>query len=94
MTGLPEVFAGVLVRAGIAASDMPTSQAHAQVCPGVDAVLFAGLAMSRRARIGLGGISGGIEVFTRIGDRGGLRIGLAFDLLSMLTKDTDGGSAT
>jgi len=77
MTGLPEVFAGMLVRAGIAASDVPTSQAHAQVCPGILAVLFAVLAMSRRARIGLGGISRGVEVFTRIGDRGGLRIALA-----------------
>ena len=77
MTGLPEVFAGVLVRAGIAASDVPARQAHAQVCPGVDTVLFAVRAMSRRARIGLGGISRGIEVFTRIGDRGGLRIALA-----------------
>ena len=77
MTGLSEVFAGVLVRAGIAASDVPTGQAHAQVRPGVVAVLFAVLAMSRRARIGLGGTSRGVEVFTRIGDSGGLRIALA-----------------
>ena len=77
MPGLPEVFAGVLVRAGIAAADVPTCQACAQVCPGVLTVFLAILAMPRRARIGLGGLSRGFEVFTRIGDRGGLRIAQA-----------------
>jgi len=63
MTGLFEVFAGVLVWAGIATSDVPTCQAHAQVRPRVLAVVFAVLAMRRRARIRLRGINRGFEVF-------------------------------
>ena len=55
MTGPLEIFAGVLVWAGIAVSDVPTCQAHAQVRPSVLAVLYAVLAMSRCARIRLGG---------------------------------------
>ncbi len=82
MTGLREVFAGVLVWAGIAASDVPTCQAHAQVRPRVLTVFFAVLAMSRRARIRLGGINRGFEVFAcfgglRFGDLRGFRLTLA-----------------
>jgi hypothetical protein len=36
--------------------------------PGVDAILFAVLAVSRRAGVGFAGIGCGFEVFTRIGD--------------------------
>jgi uncharacterized membrane protein len=36
--------------------------------PGVDAILFAVLAVPRCAGFGFGGIIGGFEVFTRFGD--------------------------
>jgi hypothetical protein len=71
MTGLRKVLAGVLVRAGITASDVPACEAHPQVRPRVLAVLAAVLAVSRRARIRLGGINRGFEVFACFGDRGG-----------------------
>ena len=75
MTGLLEVLVGVLVRAGIATSDMPTCQAHPQVGPGILNVLDAVLAVSRGTRIRLGGINRGTEVFARIGrDLGGFRL--------------------
>jgi hypothetical protein len=70
MTGLVEVFAGVPVRARVAAADVSTGQTLPQVRPGVLAVLFAFLAVARRARFGFGGIGRGLEVFTRSGDRG------------------------
>lgn len=78
MAGLPEVFVGVLVRAGITASDVPAGEAHSQVGPGALAVLDAVLAVPRSPRIGLGGIISGVEVFARIeglrqGDLGGFR---------------------
>ena len=72
MTGLPEMFAGVLAWAGIAATDVPACQAHAQVGPRVLTVLSAVLAMSRCPGIRLGGINRGFEVFACFG---GLRIG-------------------
>ncbi len=70
MAGRGEVFAGVPVRAGVAAADVATRQAHPQVRPCVDAVLFAVLAVPRRSRFGLGGINRGLEVFAGVRDRG------------------------
>jgi hypothetical protein len=67
MAGLLEVFVGVLVGAGIAASDVPTREAHAQVGPGVLTIGDAVLAMPRCPRIRLGGINGRLEVFATIG---------------------------
>ena len=77
MTGLREVPAGMLVRAGIAAPHVSTREAHAQMRPGVLTVLDAVLAMSRRLRNRLDGINRGVEVFARIGDRGGSRFAFA-----------------
>ena len=68
MVGFLEVFAGVLARARVTASDVPAGQAHAQMSPGVFAVFFAFLAAPRRARLGFGGIARHLEVFTRVGD--------------------------
>jgi hypothetical protein len=77
MTGLLEVFAGVAVRAGIAAPDMTTGEAHAQVRPPVATVPFAVLAMSRSSRNRLRDINRGLEVFACFGDRGGYCLTLA-----------------
>ncbi len=77
MTGLVEVFAGMPMRARVAASDVPTGQTHAQMGPGVSAVLFAVLTVPRCAWSGLVGIFRGLEVFTRYGDRRCTRIALA-----------------
>ena len=77
MTGLVEVFAGVPVRARVATSDVATGQTHAQMSPGVPAVLFAVLAVPRCAWSGLVGILRGLEVFARYGDRRCARIARA-----------------
>jgi hypothetical protein len=74
MAGLAEVFAGVLMRARVAAADVPTRQAHPQVSPGVNAVFFAVPTMPRCAGFGFGGIGSGLEVFTRFDDRRGASI--------------------
>ena len=72
MAGGMEMFARMLVRAGIAAPDMAARQAHAQVCPRVLAVLVALLAFARRERFRLNlGCGVGREVFACIGDRCG-----------------------
>jgi hypothetical protein len=46
MTGLVEVFQGVLVRAGIATADLAAGQTHPQVCPCVLAEFRARLAFA------------------------------------------------
>jgi hypothetical protein len=64
-----EVFARMLVRAGIATPDVAARQAHAQVCPRGLTELVALLAFARCQRIRLvRGLRIGGEVFTRIGD--------------------------
>ena len=77
MAGFAEVFAGMPVRTRVAAADVPACHTHAQVGPGVLAVLLAFLAVGRRARFGVGGIGRGLEMFTCSGDRDGVRIALA-----------------
>jgi hypothetical protein len=42
--------------------------------PRVDAVLFAVLAVTRRARFGFSGVGRGLEVFAGVGDRRGVRL--------------------
>jgi hypothetical protein len=73
MAGGMEMFARVLMWAGITASDVPARQAHAQVRPRGLAELVALLAFARgeRRRIGRGLRSGG-KVFACIGDRWGV----------------------
>ena len=78
MTGRMEVFARVLMRARIAATDVPAGQAHAQMRPRLvtefDALLaFAGCERFRLdPRCSLGG-----EMFARLGDRRGAGIAAA-----------------
>lgn len=72
MTGRMEMFARVLMWTGIAAADVAACQAHAQVRPGVLAVLVALLTFARRERFRLDvGCGVGREVFACIGDRSG-----------------------
>jgi hypothetical protein len=75
MAGGMEVFARMLVWAGIAAPDVTTRQAHAQVSPRRFAELLALLAFAGREgfRIALGLRIGG-EVFACIGDRWGVGV--------------------
>ncbi len=51
VTGAAEVFAGVLVRAGVAAADVAARQAHPQMRPRVLAQLGAVLALPGRQRL-------------------------------------------
>jgi hypothetical protein len=70
MTGGVEVFARMLVRTGIATSDVAARQAHAQVRPRALTELFALLAFAGRQRLRLlRGLRIGNEVFTCCGDR-------------------------
>ena len=78
MIGRMEVFARVLVRARVAAADVPAAQAHAQVRPRLvtefDALLaFAG---GKRFRLEPGFSLGG-EMFACLGDRRGVGINAA-----------------
>jgi hypothetical protein len=78
MTGGMEMFARMLVRARIAASDVAARQAHAQVCPRVLAVLVALLTFARRERFRFHlGCNGGREMFACIGDGCGGGVGAA-----------------
>jgi hypothetical protein len=72
MTGLVEVFEGVLVRARIAAADVAAGQTHPQVRPRVLAELRALLAFARCLGLGLHDVRG--EVLARFGDHCGVRI--------------------
>jgi hypothetical protein len=63
-----EVFARVLVWAGITAPDVAARQAHAQVRPRRLTELVALLAFAGRQWLGVGFIGGG-QVFACIGDR-------------------------
>ena len=69
MTGLVEVFAGVPVRARIAAADMAAGQAHPQVRPRALAELPATLAFAGCQRLGVDDVRG--EVLARFRDRSG-----------------------
>ena len=72
MTCGMEMFARMLVWAGIAAPDVAARQAHAQVCPRVFAVLVALLTFARRERFRFHlGCDVGREVFACVGDRCG-----------------------
>jgi hypothetical protein len=76
MTGLVEVFEGVLVRARIAAADVAAGQTHPQVRPRVLAELRAVLAFARCLGLGLhpGSFTVRGEVLARFGDHCGVRI--------------------
>lgn len=50
MPGLTEMLGGVLMWAGIAATDMPAGQAHPQMCPGLLTVDRTFLALARGER--------------------------------------------
>jgi hypothetical protein len=69
MTRLPEVFARVLVRTGIAAADVAAGKAHSQVRPRVLTVLGALLAPAGRQRFRIDDVGG--KVFARCGHRCG-----------------------
>lgn len=71
MPGLAEVGGGVLMRAGIAASDVPAGQAHPKMGPGVRAVIGAFLAAARGQWRRLYDSYGGLKMLA------GLRDGLA-----------------
>jgi hypothetical protein len=75
MAGGMEMFARVLMWAGIAAPDVAARQAHAQVCPRALTELVALLAFAgcQRRRLGRGLRIGG-EVFACIGDRWGVGV--------------------
>ena len=75
MAGGMEMFARVLMWAGIAAPDVATRQAHPQVCPRGLAELVALLAFAggEGFRIAVGLRFGG-EVFACIGDRWGVGV--------------------
>jgi hypothetical protein len=78
MTGRMEMFARVLMRARIAASDVAAGQAHAQVRPRVLTVLVALLAFAGRQWFRLDpGCSVGGKVFACFGDRCGADIAAA-----------------
>jgi hypothetical protein len=75
MAGGAKMFARVLVRTRIAASDVAARQAHAQVRPGAFTELFALLTFAGRERLGLRqGLRVGGEVFACVGDRRGAGI--------------------
>ena len=75
MTCRMEMFARVLMGAGVTAADVATGQAHPQVCPCVLAVLVAFLAFAGGERLRFcPGCSGRSEVFACIGDRHGAGI--------------------
>jgi len=75
MAGGMEVFARVLMWAGIAAADVPARQAHAQVCPRAltELVAFLAFARGQRLRVQRGLCIGG-KVFACIGDRWGVGV--------------------
>ena len=75
MTGGMEMFARMLMRAGVAAADMAAREAHPQVCPGGLTELVALLAFAgcQWLRLGQGTINGG-EVFACSGDRWGVGV--------------------
>jgi hypothetical protein len=69
MTGGMEMFARMLVWAGIATPDVAARQAHPQVCPRGLTELVALLAFAGREGLGLTrGLRDSGEVFTRFGD--------------------------
>ena len=75
MAGGMEMFARMLMWAGIAAPDMAARQAHAQVCPRGFTELVALLAFAGCERLGLDlGLRVGGEVFACIGDRWGIGV--------------------
>jgi hypothetical protein len=62
MTGLAEMLRRVLVRAGVAATDVTTLQTHAQMRPGGLAELGALLAAARCDRLRFGKVSDGPQM--------------------------------
>jgi hypothetical protein len=75
MTCGMEMFARMLVWAGIAAPDVAARQAHAQVCPRGLTELVALLAFAGCERVRLDrGLLIGCEVFTCIDDRHGVGV--------------------
>ena len=62
-----EVGVRVLVGARVAATDVPTRQAHPQMGPGTLAEFVAFLASARGEGFGFGGIGGGRQVFAGLG---------------------------
>jgi hypothetical protein len=75
MTGRVEMFARMLMRARIAASDVAARQTHAQVRPRRLTELVALLTFARSERLRLNpGLRIGREVFACIGDRWGIGV--------------------
>jgi hypothetical protein len=75
MAGGMEMFARMLMWAGIAAPDVAACQAHPQVCPRVFTELVAPLAFARRVGLRLDqGLRDGGKVFACIGDRWGVGV--------------------
>ena len=75
MAGGMEMFARMLMWAGIAAPDVAARQAHAQVRPCALAELVALLAFAGCERLRLDrGLRVGSEVFACIGDRRGVGV--------------------
>ena len=75
MTGGMEMFARMLVWAGVAASDVAARQAHTHVRPRGLTELVALLAFAGCERLGLDlGLRVGGEVFACIGDRWGVGV--------------------
>ena len=73
MTGGMEMFARVLVWAGVAAADVAACQAQTQMRPRALAELRALLAFARGERLRVdGGLRVGSEVFACVGDRWGV----------------------
>ena len=75
MAGGMEMFARMLMWAGIAASDVAACQAHPQVCPRglTEFVALLAFAGCERLRTAVGCIVGG-QVFACIGDRWGVGV--------------------
>jgi hypothetical protein len=67
VSGLVEVSVGVLVRTGVAATDVAAREAHPQVRPGIFAVLDTFSATRRRQSLRLGGIDGSGQVLASLG---------------------------
>jgi hypothetical protein len=78
MAGLVEVFARVVMRAGVTAPDVTTGQAHPQMCPRILTELVAFLAFAGRARLRLGRrLRVGCQVLACLGGRRGGAFALA-----------------
>jgi hypothetical protein len=67
VSGLVEVSVGVLMRTGVATADVAAREAHAQVRPGIVAVLDTFSATPRRQSLRLGGIDGSGQVLASLG---------------------------